>query len=197
MVGSNIGELLVSQRRYNDAETVLVEAVRVLRSHHLADAVFAESQLARLRLNKGEVDQAISMLQRLREEAIAVKEHQSQVEAALYLCQGYLKLGEPDTALATLEDAERVAGDDAELFGCAIARIRGQALVALGRTDEARRVWDKGIALAKDQQMLFEEAQLLLLAASLEESAPQSQELAEKAGALLRQLGVVQSVSSI
>ena len=51
--GANIGEVLVSQRRLAEAEPILRDASRVLRAHHLVDAIFADMQIARLASAQG------------------------------------------------------------------------------------------------------------------------------------------------
>ena len=53
-VAANVGEVLVSQRRLDEAEPMLRDAVRVLRAHgQMAIALFAELQLGRLQLWRG------------------------------------------------------------------------------------------------------------------------------------------------
>ena len=56
--GANIGEVLVSQRRFAEAEPILRDASRVLRAHHLVDAIFADMQIARLASARGDLEGA-------------------------------------------------------------------------------------------------------------------------------------------
>jgi tetratricopeptide (TPR) repeat protein len=91
--GANIGEVLVSQGRLEEAEEVLVPSVRVLRAHGLVDAaIFAEIQLARLRLLRGD-DGAMDRLSALRGEAIRTGQVQSAIEAAILLSHGLVLTG--------------------------------------------------------------------------------------------------------
>lgn len=191
--GANIGEVLVSQGRLEEAEEVLVEAVRVLRAHNLVgDAIFAEIQLARLRLLQAEVG-AMETLRALRTEATETGQIQSAIEAAILIAWGLMNGGEPQAALDTLAEAERGSGGEAELFGCSLARMRAQALAKLGRTDEARAAVEAGLALAREQGLPYEEALLQITEAELTEDPQTRKELLEEAEGLLQQLGVVRT----
>lgn len=189
--GANIGEVLVSQGRFPEAKEVLVPSVRVLRAHGLVDAaIFAEIQLARLRLLEGD-DGAIDRLRELRAEAIRTGQMQSAIEAAILVAHGLVLKGRPQDALDTLAETERGSGGEAELYASTLARTRGHALAALGRTDEARNAVAAGLALAREQGLAFEVAQLLLIEAQLTEHAPARDQVLEEAQDIFEELGVV------
>jgi tetratricopeptide (TPR) repeat protein len=191
--GANIGEVLVSQGRFEEAEEVLVEAVRILRAHNLVDAaIFAEIQLARLRLLQDE-EGAMDTLLALRTEATETGQIQSAIEAAILIAWGLMKRGEPQAALDTLAEAERGSGAEAELYGCSLARMRAQALAKLGHTDEARRAVEAGLAQAREQGLAYEEALLQLTEAELTQEPQTRKKLLEEAQGLLQQLGVVRT----
>ncbi len=68
--GANLGEVLVSRGDYGQAEQVLTEARRMLRSSgFLPLALFAETQLARMVLERGDGVGALAVLERIVEEA--------------------------------------------------------------------------------------------------------------------------------
>ncbi|HEU4758303.1 MAG TPA: AAA family ATPase [Agromyces sp.] len=189
--GANIGEVRISQGRLEEAETVLVPSVRVLRAHGLVDAaIFAEIQLARLQLLRGDVG-AMDRLSALRAEAIRTGQVQSAIEAAILVAHGLVIAGLPEQALDTLAETERRSGGDAELYGSMIARTRAQALAALGRTEDARDAVEAGLAQAREQGLAFEVAQLRLVEAGLIEDAPTAELVRTEAEGLLRDLGVV------
>jgi tetratricopeptide (TPR) repeat protein len=194
--GANIGEVLVSQRRLQEAEAVLIPSVRVLRAHGRVDAaIFAEIQLARLRLLRGD-DGAMDRLMALRDEASRTGQVQSAIEAAILVAHGLVMAGRPQEALDTLAETERGSGDEAELFGSTIARTKAEALAALGSTAEAREAVTAGLALAREQGLAFEVAQLSLIEAELTDDIPTRERLLAEAEALLRGFGVMSSGSA-
>ncbi|GAA1055165.1 hypothetical protein GCM10017608_20170 [Agromyces luteolus] len=194
--GANIGEVLVSQARFGDAEEVLVPSVRVLRAHGLVDAaIFAEIQLARLHLLRGD-DGAMERLVALRAEAVRTGQVQSAIEAAILVAHGLVLAGDPQEALDTLAETEQRAGGEAELYGSTIARTRGLALAALGRTEEARDAVASGLAQAREQGLAFEVAQLRLIEADLTEDVSAAHAIREEAEEVLRGLGVVGTAPS-
>ena len=189
--GANIGEVLVSQGRLEEAEEILVPSVRVLRAYGLVDAaIFAEIQLARLRLFRGD-DGAIETMVALQAEAARTGQVQSAIEAAILVAHGLVIAGHPAEALDTLAETERGSGGEAELYGSMIARTRARALAALDRTEEARDAVAAGLTQAREQGLAFEVAQLRLVEAGLIEDAPTAQLVRTEAEGLLRELGVV------
>ena len=95
-------------------------------------------------------------------EARRLGERHSQLEAAVYLAEIRIRREDAAGALELLAAAESEAGDDAELYASALARVRGAALAALGRTEEACAQLESGLTRARDEGLLYEEALLLL-----------------------------------
>lgn len=189
--GANIGEVLVSQGRLHEAEEVLVPSVRVLRAYGLVDAaIFAEIQLARLRLHRGD-DGAMETMVALHAEAARTGQVQSAIEAAILIAGALVAAGRPREALDRLVETEQGSGGEAELFGSSIARTRARALAALDRAEEARGVVSAGMAQAREQGLVFEEAQLRLVEAELTDEPDARRRLRAEAEGLLRTLGVV------
>lgn len=194
--GANIGEVLVSQARLPEAEGVLVPSVRVLRAHGLVDAaIFAEIQLARLRLLRGD-DGAMESLVALRAEAVRTGQVQSAIEAAILVAHGLVLAGRPEEALDTLAETEQGSRGEAELYGSTIARTRARAFAALGRAAEARQAVSSGLAQAREQGLAFEVAQLRLIEAQLTEDPSAANAIRIEAEGLLRELGVVGTTPS-
>ncbi|HEY7583967.1 MAG TPA: adenylate/guanylate cyclase domain-containing protein [Acidimicrobiia bacterium] len=193
--GANIGEVLVSQGKLAEAEPMLTESVRVLRAHNLIDAaIFAELQLARLQLLRGREETAMSMLTEIGAEAAAVGQTHSVVEAAIYRAQGLVTQGQPDTALEVLGDAVRNGSGEADVYGCALARVEATALAALGRIDEAAKSIEAGLKQARAEGLVYDEALLLRADAQLIETDPVlRQNKLEEADRLFQLLGVVQA----
>ena len=194
MAGANMGEVFVSQRKFSEAKEALDEAKRVLRASNLADfAVFADVQLARLSIEQGRTGEAVDALREIVDEAMAVGHVGIALEASIYAATALVHEGEPAAALAQLEDAEHMAGEEAVLLEAPLARVRGSALAALGRTEEAAAQVAAGLVGARDQGLPYEEALLLLMRAELTGFGDSKTRLnaLEEAQGLLQRLGVL------
>ena len=82
-----------------------------------------------------------------------------------------------------------------EVYGSTIARTRAQARAALGRAGEARDAVAAGLAQAREQGLVFEEAQLRLIEAELSEDRSEARRARAEAEGLLRELGVVDTTT--
>jgi len=188
---ANIGEVLVSQGKFNEAEQLLTEAERVLRAHKLLDqALFAEIQLARLHLLRDDKE-AMKELARIRTEAAKVGHTHWMVETAIYLGLGLVRQGDPGAALELLTEAQRSSGGEAQVYACSLARVRALALAGLGRTEEAAEAVRAGLSQARAEGLVYEEALLLRTKAELAKETENGDNLLEEAERLLQQLGVV------
>ena len=192
---ANIGEVLVSQRRFDEAGPILREAIRVQRAHGLAyAALFAEIQLGRLQLDRGELDAALELLTRTREEAATIGIRVLAIEASVYLASAHLRRAAAPVALEVLDEVERRADDLLALFRAAVSRVRAEALLVLGRLDEAAALAAAGLESARRHALLYDEAQLLLLHAEItgrESATPEPATEVLEATRILQHLGVV------
>ncbi len=103
---ANVGEVLVNQRRWDEALPLLREASRVLRaSGHRWGAAFAELQIGRLLTGTGELDAARACLESVREKFAAIRRGASVYETSLHLADCLTRMGRPDDALRTIADA--------------------------------------------------------------------------------------------
>lgn len=187
--GVNIGELLVNQGRCDEAEAVLAEAGRVLRASGFVDgAAVADIHLARALTHRGALDDAERLLEGAHRELAALGKGPSALEAAVHLSSVLVRTGRPDEALRLLQEAEEQAGDGAGVLAASLARARGEALAALGRTKDARSTFEAGVAVAEEQGLPYERALLLLAATAL----PGRSAGAEEAESVLRGLGVTE-----
>ena len=115
------------------------------------------------RSTRGDAEGALDALTRIVDEAEGNAYAASALEGALYFAQAATAAGRPDEGLAVLENAARRAGTDAVLYSVPVDRVRGGAIAALGRLDEARASIDRALAGARRQLLLYE--QLLSLRA--------------------------------
>jgi len=189
---ANLGEVLVSRGRLEEAESVLQEARRVLRAQKVVIfALFAETQLGRVLLERGEVRPAIQALTRIVNEAIEVGQSFIVVDASVHLADAHVRAGDPEAALQVVTSAQQLSGEDAALYEVPLERVRAQALVALDRGDEALAHAEKALVSARQQRLVYEVALLLLIKAEVDPTS--NGEVFEEANRLLKDLGAVQN----
>lgn len=129
-----------------------------------------------LQLDPPELDEARDNLTRAREEMQASSA--STVDIALAdvrIAQSHLMSGDPQTALELVQFAEQSSGEDALTVQAEALVVRGQALAALGRTDDAHSSYVAAMhaltASAADRpvaQLWFELADLMEEAGDLD-----------------------------
>lgn len=196
-VEANMGELLVNQMRLDEAEAYLRRALQVARaSGELWTATLAEVHLGRVLFERGEFEAAEKLLRKGHEEAIDLDYRSRAFESAIYLAECLIRKGEPDSGLALLEEALTRGGDEISEFAATAARVKAMGLSAVGRTDDAVRIAEEGLSLARSSTLDYEAALLLRLEADLVE--PDDQELAERyrneSTAIADRLGVLSNV---
>jgi class 3 adenylate cyclase/tetratricopeptide (TPR) repeat protein len=185
---ANLGELLISRGHFKEAETVLHEARRVLRGQKVGFALFAETQLARLHMERGELDAAVVELTRVIEEAERTGQPFFAVDASVHLADALTRSGDPARALEVIESARELAGEDAVLYEVPLERLRAEALIAMARLEEALARIEPALASARAQRLAYEEALLLLLKAR---ASADNGQLVEEANRILAELGVL------
>ena len=162
VAGSNLGELLVSRRAYAEAEPLLRESIRVLRaSRALDDVLFAEIQLGRLLVERGDAVAGVAQLAAVRAEAASLGQVGYAFEAALHLATGQTMLGDHLGALDTIAVAIEAFGLVDAVYRPTLARVRVMALARLGRDAEADEELAAGLDSARQQGLAYEEALLL------------------------------------
>ncbi|WP_182481606.1 helix-turn-helix domain-containing protein [Nocardioides immobilis] len=185
-----------------DVETALPLAARAL-------ALLSEGQdarnLARLRVQLGElqlqldppdVATAFENLARAREELAASSA--SEVDRAhneVTIAQAHLMAGDPERAIQTAAAAQAMAGDRAYQVVAAAIVVRGQALAAIGRAEEARTAFREAVhaltgagADRSAAQLWFELADLLEEAGDLDGARQAYRSAAATTGLVARRL---------
>src|SRR5262249_40276029 len=157
MAAGNLGELLVSRGALDAAEPILVEARRSLRAAGLTPyALFAEIQRARMALAPGRESEAMAALDEILAEAPTTGHSIILLEAVVHYAHAQVAR-DPAEGLAALDAAEARAGEDVPLLAVALGRARGECLAALGRLDEADTWFDRALAGALQQNLLYEQ----------------------------------------
>ena len=191
IAGANLGEVLISRGELVEAEKVLADARRVLRAAGATPfALFAETQLARWALERGDTPRAIASLSRIVEEAAAVGHAGIVLEITVYYAQAQARAGGAEVGLAALDAAAAAAGDEATLLAAPVERVRAECLWALGRHVQAWEHLERADAAARAQNLLYE--QLLVRRARagfVDEAGKRAEELRE-ADRLAQLLGI-------
>jgi tetratricopeptide (TPR) repeat protein len=191
---ANIGEVLVNQRRIGEAEPVLQDASRVLRSSgHRWGAAFAEMHLGRVAMLAGEPERAVEMLKATRDEFASMGRAASVYETSIHLADALTNAGRAHEALVVLEASNSLAGEEVAIFDAARARVNAAALLAVGDAEEAQRVLESGIAIARERGLGYELGLMLAAAAGFPGPVETGSDEppATESARLLRELGVV------
>ena len=167
----NTGELLVNQGRLDEAEPILQAALRVLHASGSDAAHFAEMQLGRVALERGDLALAEQLMTHAQQDAAAIGQWESAREAAIHLARSHLRRGDPAQALETLRAAQRTARGEAALYDVLAAEVETMILIELDLLEEARSVNAAAVADARRQGLVFELALLLLAGAAIDARA--------------------------
>ena len=171
---SNIGEILVKRRKFDEAEPILRDTIRVMRASEFNDgAAYAEIQLARMLIELGENEDAEKMMERVGEEFSKIGQALSVLEAVIVQSLAKTGTGDAATALELIDAAASAVGDDARLFEPQIAEVRAKALAAMGSMDEAEEAIASGIEAARYYGLPYEEGLLLLIRIDIARKANQ------------------------
>ncbi|NNE46084.1 MAG: hypothetical protein HKN37_05425, partial [Rhodothermales bacterium] len=193
IASANVGEVLINQRRFDEAEPMLESALRVLRaSGHLPAMSFVESELARLSLRRGDLLIAESLLLEMRDRSAAAGEALNVLNATLLLAE--VKLDEGDLAAAQefIDNAGREGDELLELFGPTLGRLRARVAAGRGHTDQALDEIELALEQARAQAVLYEQALLLMAKAEISVAAGRGVDIDESSETdrLIDELGI-------
>jgi class 3 adenylate cyclase/tetratricopeptide (TPR) repeat protein len=186
---SNIGEVLVNQERFDEAEMLLRDAIRVLQASGFIDgAAFGEIQLGRALTGLGRLDEAEVVLQQAWEKARELGITGMAADAATFLAECRLEGGDAADALRLLDKSALKEGGDFVWQGAVVGRVRAAVLAQLGRKNEASKALEAGLVDASQHGLAYERGLLLRLKSQIDGPDPASE---REAAALLDGLGVV------
>jgi class 3 adenylate cyclase/tetratricopeptide (TPR) repeat protein len=163
----NVSDILIDQGRYDDAEPLLREAIRVWRASG-ADADVAEGQRERARLmarrrEPGDIDEARQLLESAREEQTSAGKSGEVLLTDSRMAELEVLAGRSAVALEIAErgliEAERTEGGS--LVVPRFERTRGWALLQSGRSKEALEAFRRAERLARRGEDFNELAQAL------------------------------------
>jgi tetratricopeptide (TPR) repeat protein len=166
---------------------LLADSRRVLRSSGFAPyAIFADIQLARCALERGDAREAVGILERIAPEAAEVDYAALVLEIGAYSAQAHASAGSPEAGLEDLDAAVAAAGDEAALYAAAIERARAACLATLGRSDDARERLDRALEAALGQGQLYEQLLARRARVALEDGDEEELREIERLAQLLR-----------
>jgi tetratricopeptide (TPR) repeat protein len=195
-IDANVGEVLVNQGRLDEAEPILRDALRVLRSCNSEWVHFVETHLGRLLAVRGDLTEAEGLLSEAGPASETVDVSWA-CERALHLADYLVRAGRPVDALDVLDDITRFEPDEVAVYRAATDATTASALLALGRNEEAVEAICHGVEEARSRSLTFDLSRLLLIADRI--GPPFDVRLgttqpAEEAYHLLDRLGVVTPV---
>jgi tetratricopeptide (TPR) repeat protein/class 3 adenylate cyclase len=169
--GFNLGEMLVKQRRYEEAEQALQKALRTFRATGFTEGIAsAQAQRARILLARGDLAGAEATL----DEVLAAFTQAGQplvaLEVQAIMTEVRLRQGDPDRGLTELDRAIAASGRDADLVRASFAAPRAKVLAALKQYREAEAELAAGLAAARQRRQPYEEAMLLRARSDLAEA---------------------------
>jgi tetratricopeptide (TPR) repeat protein len=193
-VEMNIGEVLLNQGRLDEAESLLRDALRVLRSSNSSETPFVEMQLGRLLTARGELSEAERLLRAGVDLWKASGDAWWAYEMSLHLADCLVRSGRSLEALDVLDDLGRVDPSEVAVYQAAKEAVLASAFVELGRDQEAVEAICRGVEVARRRSLTFDLSRLLLLADRI--GPPFDPRLGtdqpvEEANELLDRLGVV------
>ncbi|MEO7421951.1 MAG: adenylate/guanylate cyclase domain-containing protein [Ornithinibacter sp.] len=191
----NLAELLINQGHLDEAEEVLVGAVRVLKASG-APRFLAEGQLqlARVHLGRGHLEEAERRATEVSQLFTQLHNPTSALEAALVRAEAVALDGRAEESLEVITLAEREARADAAFSMPRLCLQRGRALLALDRLEEAEEMVSSGLISARSQDLPYEEALLLQVGSAVDELRKRpsaAKDAALAAEALFTRLGAV------
>ena len=165
-----LGEILVHQGRADEAEGVLRDAVRVLRtSGDIDSAAYGEMLLARVHLVNGDLAAGDELAAQVVTEFSDSGYPISALEASLVRAEIAVADDRPEDALTIVSEAQEGVREGGDSLQPRIHLVRARALLSLGRLDAAGGIVDGGLMSARDQNLPFEEALLLQVRSALAE----------------------------
>jgi tetratricopeptide (TPR) repeat protein len=195
MGGCNIAEVLTDQGRYEEAESQLIEALRVCRAADYRSGVaFARSLLGRIAAQTGRPAEAHEHFDVARGEHVAAGLDGDAQEVDTHRAECLVIEGRAEDALALIDTAPRASADDeVERDLARLERVRGYALLQLGNREGAFEAFTTSLEAGRAREADFEVALTLLALARIARATEEPERAAAleaESTALLEPLGV-------
>lgn len=189
--GANIGEVLVNQHRYAEAEEPLFAARRIYAASNFDDGIaFVDVLIGRMYGLQGDLERSAQYLDSAIEASRGLRLDERILEASVHLADAACRSGDPREGLAILAAATESAPPEyVDFFALLIARINGSMLNAAGESAKAIETLEAGLAKADERGDAYEFA---LIVSEMERIDPDRLDDDQRARAreTLRTLGV-------
>ena len=167
-VRTAIAEVLIGQRRFEEAGPFLTEAERVMRSAGEEHSMpFLGLQMARYEVGTGELDRAIRSLERQASEQLAGAESDWTAEVVVVLAGALMKTGRLTESLMLLDRLEREKPELASSVKTGVKRLRALAFIDENMESDATTVLLDALADAKTSGDALERVLCLELLADM------------------------------
>ena len=191
----NIGQIMSDQGRYEEAEPLLREVLRVWRAAGAdADVAEARRELGKIFARTDRLEAAAAILDEARTEQLATGQQGEVLSTDVRRIEVRLFARETDEALALIDQASDLARstDGGAMFVPMLERLRGWALLQVGRTIEATAILERAIADAQRRGDDHEHALTLDALIAVGSAACQpTRELERERALLTKKLGIV------
>ena len=190
-VGIGLGNVARLERRFADAETLLLEALERARSQAAQrEEVLALEFLGELDADRGRPDAALKRY----DSALAIADRLAPegdlvVELERRRAELLVTLGQLEAADTACRHAQRLASLTDDRLEYAISfRAAGAIAAARGRPDEAREAWRRAVALLAQCREIFEQGRTLLDLGRMSGDADEARRAFYRAGSLFASL---------
>ena len=157
-----IADIYISQRRFDEAESLLREALRNMRAMAYDEGIGqAELQMARIQLDRGEFEGVARLAARLTQDYQRIGQPRYALEAALLQSDALRGAGDPSGAMDALKPVQAAVAEFGYLRA-RIARSVGLTFADLGQFAEAETEIEIGLSAAREQHLRYDEALLLM-----------------------------------
>jgi predicted ATPase/class 3 adenylate cyclase len=157
----NIAQILSDQGRFDEAEPLFREVLRVWRAAGAdADVAEARRELGKIMARTGRLEDAAQILDEARVDQLASGQHGEVLSTDVRRIEVRLFAGEAEEASAAIDEAVQLARstDGGSVFIPTLERLRGWALLQMGRTGEATAILERALADAERRGDHFEYA---------------------------------------
>jgi len=199
---ANQAEILLEQRRYDEAEAVLQGAMREWRATKaLSEIPFGNYLLGSIAARTGRFAEAMELFAGSRRDYLALGEAHEVLMIDALTAECHLRAGEPERALdlatRTLTAVGQMDGVDNAVP--LLERVRGAALVALGRTQPGFESLRASLAAACQRDAGHEVATTLgaLLSVGAQDTEEEAQYWMRERATIVATLGIMEPQLSL
>lgn len=190
----NLGEILLDQGAFGDAEAAFTDALQVFRGARFVFGIaYASSDLGRLRVRMGELESARELFDVASDQFGVMGGHIEALETKGRRAEAFLAEGQPEAALdvcaTTLRDT--ASGGDYAMLEAWLERLSGAACFQLSDAEAARTHWRAALRAAEIAGADFERALTLESLALLDGTE------STEAAATLARLGIRTTITDL